>query len=79
MAEGYIISAMTQAEILLGLALLPAGKCCETLSTQAHAMFAENFVNAIYPLNYMLSLANQSLAISTKDGLIAATALRHGC
>jgi toxin FitB len=39
----FVISAITQAEILLGIALLPAGKKRATLADVARAMFEQEF------------------------------------
>ena len=40
---GYYISAVTQAEILLGISLLPAGKRQTGLADAATEMFSEEF------------------------------------
>lgn len=83
----FAISAVTRAEILLGLALLPEGKRRDTLTTQAHAMFDEDFAGAILPFDAQAAVRyaelvaarnRQGLATSTEDGQIAATALGHG-
>lgn len=87
-AEGYAISAVTRAEILLGLALLPPGKRRDTLTAKANAMFDEDFANAIYPFDtdaavlyaeLVAARSRQGLATSTEDGQIGATALRYHC
>ena len=84
--EGYAISAVTRAEILLGLALMPRGKRRDSLSTQANAMFEEDFANAIYPFDsqtaalyaeLVATRSRQGLSTSTEDGQIAAIALRY--
>jgi toxin FitB len=43
--------AITQAEILYGLELLPKGKRRSTLQSAAEAMFAEEFVGRILPFD----------------------------
>ena len=87
-SEGYAISAVTRAEILLGLALLPEGKRRDNLSIQANAMFDEDFAGAIYAFDaeaaglyaeLVAARSRQGLGTSTEDGQIAATALRYGC
>ena len=87
-AEGYAISAVTQAEILLGLALLPVGKRRDALTAKAQMMFEEDFADAAYPFYAQAALFYadvvakrhaKGLATSTEDGQIAETALRYGC
>jgi len=86
--DNYAISVVTQAEILLGLALLPAGKRRKNLSKLAHTMFREDFTDRIYPFdtqaaaiyaNVITERRRLGLTTSTEDGQIAATALRYGC
>lgn len=83
----FYISAITQAEILLGISLLPAGKRRNALAAAAEGMFVQDFAerclsfNAIGAVNYAAIVSTRrraGLAISTEDALIAAIALTHG-
>jgi toxin FitB len=87
-SEGFAISAVTRAEILLGLALMPKGKRRDNLTAQAHAMFDEDFADAIYSFDaqaaalyaeLVATRSRQGLSTTTEDGQIAATALRYNC
>lgn len=80
------VSAITHAEILLGIALLPAGKRRDNLASAAEQMFAEDFAGRSLPFDdgcaaeYALLVAartRQGHAISTEDAQIAAIALSH--
>jgi len=82
----YFISAVTRAEILLGIALLPAGKRRNGLASAAEQMFNEDFAGSTLPFDsfcaaeYALLVAARirgGQAISTEDAQIAVTALRH--
>jgi hypothetical protein len=82
----FFISAITRAEILLGIALLPAGKRRASLAVSAEQMFGEDFAGRSLPFDdacaaeyavLVASRVRQGLAISTEDGQIAATALTH--
>ena len=82
----YFVSAITRAEILLGIALLPAGKRRDSLAAAAEQMFEEDFAGHSLTFDgnsapeYALLVAGRTRrghAISTEDGLIAATALHH--
>lgn len=83
----YCVSAITRAEILLGIALLPAGRRRDALATAAEQMFAEDFAGNCLPFDeacaaeYAVLVAartRKGLPVSTEDGQIAATALAHG-
>jgi toxin FitB len=85
--DTFHTSAITKAEILLGIALLPKGKRREQLASSAERMFAEDFAGRCLPFDdgaaaeYALLVAARSrtgLSTSTEDGQIAAIALRHG-
>ena len=85
-AVSFFVCAITRAEILLGIALLPAGKRRDSLAEAAEQMFNEDFSGRSLPFdgncatNYALLVAERSRcghAISTEDGQIAAIALRH--
>ena len=83
----FVISAITQAEILLGIALLPAGKKRSALSQTAHAMFEQEFhgLNLAFDEHSAPSYAaivalrtRSGLPISVEDAQIAAIATHHG-
>ncbi len=85
--DGLFISAISQAEIALGIALLPTGKRQDALSLAAAAMFAEDFADPSLPFDqgatshYSKLVAHRTrvgLPISTEDAYIAAIALNHG-
>lgn len=82
----FYISAVTQAEILLGIALLPAGKRRDVLALAANRMFQEDFTGRCLPFNeaaaveYSLLVAARISAgrpISTEDAQIASIAICH--
>lgn len=82
----YFVSAITRAEILLGVALLPPGKRRDSLASAAEQMFNEDFAGRTLPFDdtcaaeYALLVAectHRGRSISTEDGLIAATALNR--
>lgn len=83
-ADGLFVSALTQAEMLLGARLLPAGKRRQQLEQALEAMFREDFVGRILPFDssctapYAAVVASRRRAgapISQFDGQIAAIAL----
>ena len=80
-------SSIVQAEILTGIALLPAGQRRDALARAAQAMFADDLAGRVLPFNgacaehYALIVAGrtaQGRPISTEDAQIAATALASG-
>lgn len=80
-------SAVTQAEILTGIALLPAGKRRTALAEAAEQMFDHDFAShclafdAAAAKNYAVIVATrtrQGQPISTEDAQIAAIALANG-
>lgn len=82
----FYTSAVTRAEILLGIALLPAGKRRVALAAAAEQMFEEDFASHCLPFDaaaaseYALLVAARTRighAISTEDALIAAIAIQH--
>ncbi len=82
----YFVSAVTRTDILLGIALLPAGKRRNGLASAAERMFEEDFAGSTLPFDgycaaeYALLVAarmRSGQAISTEDAQVAATALRH--
>jgi toxin FitB len=85
-ANDLFISAITRAEIELGIALLPAGKRRTNLATQAKAMFDEDFAGRCLPFDekgaslyaaLVASRTRQGLPISVEDAQIAAIGLCH--
>ena len=82
----FVISAITQAEILLGIALLPAGKKRATLADVARAMFEQEFQGMNLPFDehaaprYAALVALRSRKgspMSVEDAQIAAIAVHH--
>jgi len=85
-AEQVWISAISFAEIMLGLALMPAGKRQAALALAAQAMFEEDFVGRCLPFDeraafhYAVIVARRTQAgrpISTEDAQIAAISLAN--
>jgi predicted nucleic acid-binding protein len=86
---GFYISAVTQAEILLGISLLPAGKRRSRLADAAAEMFSEEFSGQSLSFDaqsakiYAELVAARTHAgqpISTEDAQIAAITLsNHLC
>ena len=80
-------STITQAEILVGIALLPAGKRRTALADAVELMFAQDFAASCLDFvaaaakNYAVLVAartRQELPISIEDAQIAAIALTAG-
>ena len=80
------ISAVTQAEILTGVALLPQGKHRTALAVAAEQMFEQDFAgrclafDAVAAKNYAVIVSErtrQGHPITTEDAQIAATALAN--
>jgi len=80
----FYVTAITQAEILLGIALLPAGKRRDMLADAADKMFREEFLDKCLPFDgscsalYASVVANRRRAgfsMTTEDAQIAAIAL----
>ncbi|MEO6353237.1 MAG: type II toxin-antitoxin system VapC family toxin [Burkholderiaceae bacterium] len=81
----FYTSTITRAEILLGIALLPAGKRSEALAAAAEQMFLVDFDNHCLPFDaaaageYALLVAARTRLgqpISTEDAQIAAIAVQ---
>ena len=81
------VSSATQAEMLLGVALLPAGQRRADFSKMVDALFDQDFAHRCLPFDqaaaplYAKVVAGRKkagLPISTEDAQIAALALRHG-
>jgi predicted nucleic acid-binding protein len=84
--DALYVTALSYAEILLGIDLLPKGKRRQRLGEQATAMFTEDFAGRI--LSFDLATAPAYAAIAGKrqkagqrlspiDGMIAAVAHVH--
>ena len=80
------ISAVTQAEILTGIALLPEGKRRTALATAADLMFEQDFADhclafdAVAARTYALIVFERTRhghPITTEDAQIAATAMTN--
>jgi predicted nucleic acid-binding protein len=83
----FFITAITRAEILLGIDLLPAGRRRDALAEAASRMFEQDFGGRCLPFDehaagiYARVVAERTRAgqpISTEDGEIAAISLLHG-
>lgn len=83
----FFITAVTRAEILLGVALLPSGRRKEGLASAANEMFLQDFAGRCLPFDeraadcYALVVAERVRAgqpISTEDAQIAAIAMSCG-
>ncbi len=79
-------SAITKAEILLGVALLPDGKRRSSLETAAQQMFEEDFGGCCLPFDdraaeiypaVVLGRRRSGLATTTEDAQLASIALSH--
>ncbi len=81
------VTALSYAEILLGIGLMPEGRRRRRLAEQAQGMFAEEFAGRV--LGFDLSAAPAYAAIASQrqqagnrinavDGMIAAIAQVHG-
>ena len=84
MALNFYVTAITQSEILLGVALLPAGKRRDALSDASGKMFREDFSGNCLPFDesctalYASVVAHRrrsGFTITTEDAQIAAIAL----
>lgn len=82
----FYVTSITQSEILLGIALLPAGKRRDALSDAAGKMFQEDFCGNCLPFDesctslYASVVANRrrsGFSITTEEAQIAAIALAH--
>ena len=82
----FMISSVTQAEILLGIALLPAGKKRTALAAVAREMFDQDFNGLNLPFDdqvaptyasFIAARARACHPITVEDAQIAATAAHH--
>jgi predicted nucleic acid-binding protein len=85
-AVTFYITAITRSEILLGIALLPAGKRRDKLAEAAEKMFREDFPGNCLPFDescaepYAAIVSNRrrsGFAMTTEDAQIAAIALQR--
>ena len=83
----FCISAITQAEIMLGISLLPTGKRRDALAVAAEGMFTQDFAgrclsfdasSAVIYADIVAGRRQAGLAISTEDAQIAAISLAYG-
>lgn len=85
--EDFHTTVMCQAEILAGIALLPAGRRHEDLQRRAEWVFAQAFTDKILPFDseatphfaqIMATRQRTGRRIAPSDAMIAAIARRHG-
>jgi toxin FitB len=85
-ANSLFVSAVTQAEMLLGAHLLPAGKRRQQLELALQAMFREDFAGRVLPFDSAAAPDYAAVAaarrrggapISQFDAQIAAIAVSH--
>ena len=83
----FHVSAITQAEVMLGISLLPAGKRRDALALAADGMFSQDFAGRCLPFDatgaaiYAAIVSGRRRAgpaVTTEDAMIAAIALAHG-
>jgi toxin FitB len=63
----FFVTAITVAEILFGIELLPRGKRHEKMLAQAQATFAEDFAGRILPFDEEAARAFPSIAASRRE------------
>lgn len=82
------VSAVTEAEIRYGAALLPAGRRRTALQKEIEGVFAEDFSDHVLPFDHdaaphfaAVTAHRRSLGrpIAMADAMIAAIALANGC
>lgn len=85
-AESLFVSAVTQAEMMLGARLLPAGKRRTALQSALRDMFDEDFAGRVLPFDSAATAAYAEIVtarraagrpISQFDAQIAAVARQH--
>lgn len=86
-AESIFVSAITRAEIELGLALMPDGQRKQGLKVAATFMFSEDFSGRCLPFDEDAATCYATISatrtrlgrpISVEDAQIAAIAIAHG-
>jgi toxin FitB len=85
--DALYVTALSYAEILFGIDLLPKGRRRQRLGEQAAAMFTEDFAGRILSFDLAVAPAYAAIAgkrqkagqrLSPVDGMIAAIAQVHG-
>jgi len=83
----FYTTAIVRVEIMLGIALLPAGKRRDALANAAESMFTDDFAGRCLPFDaacaahYAVLVSSRHRAgftMTTEDAQIAAIALTHG-
>ena len=83
-ADDLFISAVTRAEIELGIALLPAGKRRKAFEVQARGLFGEDFAGRCLPFDkrcarpyaeLVASRTREGRPVSVEDAQIASVAV----
>lgn len=83
----FYVSAITQAEIMLGISLLPPGKRRDLLSAAADEMFCQDFAERCLPFDASCTACYAGLVakrrgagqpVTTEDAMIATIAVMHG-
>jgi predicted nucleic acid-binding protein len=86
-AQSLYVSAVTQAEMMLGARLLPAGKRRTALEAALRGLFEEDFAQRVLPfgsdavpfyVDVVSARRSAGRPISQFDAQIAAIALQHG-
>ena len=86
-SSALYVTAISAAEILFGIDLLPESKRRQTLAEQAEALFSEDFAGRVLSFDMAAAPAFASLSgrrrrsgsrIEPVDAMIAAIALAHG-
>lgn len=81
------VASLTQAEILLGIELLPEGRRRQQLAEQARGLFVEDFAGRILAFDSVAAPAYAAIAsrrqqagqpLGVVDGMIVAIARAHG-
>jgi predicted nucleic acid-binding protein len=87
-ATQLLVSTVTQAEMLLGARLLPAGRRRSELERALDAMFEQDFAGRLLPFDaaaarvyatIVVSRRAKGRPISQSDAQIAAIAMHRGC
>ena len=87
LARDLHVTAVTQAEVLAGIAILPEGKRRQLLATAAHSAFGGMFRDRVLPFDRLAAHAYAGIAavrrragrpISQADCQIAAIAISRG-
>ncbi len=85
-AEGLFVTAVTQAEMMLGARLLPSGKRRSALESALRGMFDEDFAGRVLPFDSTATMPYAEIVatrrasgrpISQFDAQIAAIARQH--